>query len=206
MFHRGIGSLALASFLVLAGVAPGQGDKKEPAPFTAKQLDAVWADFGQNDEEGTEKALEGVRAMIGAPKLVVPFLKERLKPVPGPDAKRIQQCIDDLDGNDFKTREKAAKDLEAIGSLAAPALEKKLQEKLPLDLQRRVEGLLEKADRQNLSVDDLRTLRGIEVLRGIGGPEAAEVLEKLAKGADGSVLTLQARNALASVTAKPAGK
>lgn len=200
MLSRVTGGVALGLALAVAGAGRGgDADTKPPAPLTAKQLEAAWADFGLNDDAGTEKAREGIAGMIATPKLAVPFLKERLKPVPAPDGKRIQQLITDLDGKDFKTRDKAAKELEALGPLAAPALEKLLQEKLPLDLQRRVEGLLDRSSRQALSVDELRALRGIEVLRGIPSSDAVAVLEALAKGADGAVITVEARKALAAV-------
>jgi hypothetical protein len=190
----------LALLLLLVGMTRGEpGEKKALGPLTAKQLESAWADFGLSDDAGTEKALEGIEAMMATPKLAVPFLKDRLKPVPAPDGKRIQQLIADLDGKDFKTRDKAAKELEALGPLAAPALEKLLQEKLPLDLQRRVETLLERGENKSLTVDELRAIRGIEVLRGIGNAEAVVVLEALAKGADGAVITAQARKALSGL-------
>lgn len=198
MVPRGYAALVL--LLVLVGVIRAEpGQKKAAVPLTARQLESAWADFGLSDDAGTAKALESIEAMTATPGLAVPFLKERLKPVPAPDGKRIQQLIADLDGKDFKTRDKAAKELEALGPLAAPALEKLLQEKLPLDLQRRVEGLLERGENRLLTIDELRTIRGIEVLRGIGNPEAVVVLEALAKGADGAVITAQARKALSGL-------
>jgi hypothetical protein len=181
--------------MVAASVAQTE---KPPIP-TGKQLDTLWAEFGHHDDDGNEVAYQGIVAMVAVPKTAVPFLKARLQPALGPDAKRLQQCLADLDGKDFKTREKAAREIEAYGALATPALEKLMQEKLPLDVQRRVEALLERASRQTLSIDELRAVRGIEVLRGIGNAEAVEVLERLAKGADGAVVTTQSRAVLASL-------
>jgi hypothetical protein len=183
-----------------------QAEKKPAAPLTAKQLDAVWTDFAQNDDDGSRQAFQGIQGLIAAPKLAVPFLKERLKPVAGPDVKKIEQCITDLDGKDFKMREKAAKELEAIGVFAGPALERKLTEQLPLEVQRRISGLLEKIDRQPLTAAELQAVRGIEALQGIGTAEAADVLQSLAKGADGSIVTVQARKALAGLKARAAAK
>jgi hypothetical protein len=200
MLQRAIASLAL--FLALAAVSASRADTKEPAPLTAPQIEAVWTDFGMNDDDGTHKALEGMAGMIATPKLAVPFLKARLKPVVGPDPQRVQQCIADLDAKDFKTREKADKDLEAFGPFAATALEKALQEKPPIDLAKRLEKLLKKTEQQVLSLEELRAVRAIEVLRGIGGAEAKAVLEPLAKGADASIITVQARQALAALAPK----
>ena len=119
MLQCGTGWLTL--FLALAAVSASRADT---APLTAPQLEAVWTDFGMNDDDGTHKALEGMAGMIATPKLAVPFLKPRSKPVVGLDPQRLQQCIADLDAKDFKTREKANKDLEAFGPFAATALEK----------------------------------------------------------------------------------
>src|SRR5262249_5002646 len=117
--------------------------EKKDTPLTAKQLETIWTDLGQNDDDGTKHALTGLQTMGRSPTLRVPFLKDRLKPVAGPDPKRIDQLIEDLDGKDFKTREKAAKELEALGLFAGPALDRKLKEQLPLEVRRRIEGLVE---------------------------------------------------------------
>jgi len=192
--------LVLALFAA-SGSALAQGEKGKEAPApTAKQVEAIWADLIQNDDAGSKQALAGMRSLMAAPQLAVPFLKERLKPVPALDAKRIEKCLADLDDNNFMIRDAAAKELEAMGALAAPALERKLQEKLVLETQRRLEGLLEKMERHVLTAGELRTVRAIEVLHGIATPEAIALLRTLSKGADGAVTTVQAKRALANLT------
>jgi hypothetical protein len=174
----------------------------EPAstPLTAEQLPAVWADFIQLDDAGTKKAQDGVRALIAVPQLAVPFVRERVKQVPVPDKKRLGLLIADLESSDFRTREAATRELEKLGPLAAPALEKKLTEKLGLETQRRVESILQHAERTVLTTEEMRGIRAVEVLQGIGSEGAIAVLKDLAKGADGAVLTIRARQALASLT------
>ncbi|MBY0523376.1 MAG: hypothetical protein K2R98_08250 [Gemmataceae bacterium] len=195
--------LACGALLVLAFASAAEGPiepNKPSTPLSAKQLDSIWNDLAEHDDAGTQKARSGMRALAGEPKLAVPFLKQRLRAVPSPDAKTVAQCLTDLEAIDFKTRENAAKQLEAIGPLASPAVEKKLTEKLPLDTQRRLEMLLEKMERNTLSGDELRTLRGIEVLQNIGSVEAVDVLHAISAGADGAVTTLQAKKALVNLT------
>ena len=51
-------------------------------------------------------------------------------------------------------------------------------------------------------MEELRAIRAIEVLRGIGGAEAKAVLEPLAKGADASIITVQARQGVAAMAQK----
>src|SRR5262245_39874428 len=108
---------AILSTLVLL-LAGSAGEAAPP------DLAAVWKDLTQNDEEGTKKAWQGMEAMIASPQQTIPFLKERVKPTPLADQKRIDECLADLDSKNFKKREKAVKDLEALGPLAVAALDR----------------------------------------------------------------------------------
>jgi hypothetical protein len=186
--------------LAIIGLASAAAPENEPAKLTARQLEAVWADLIQLDDAGTKKAQDGVRALIAVPHLAVPFIRERVKPVPVPDQKRLGLLIVDLESSDFRTREAATRELEKLGPLAAPALEKKLTEKLGLETQRRVEAILQHIDRTVLTTEEMRGIRAVEVLQGIASDGASAVLKDLAKGADGAVVTLRARHALACLT------
>jgi len=64
-------------------------------------------------------------------------------------------------------------------------------EKPPLEVQRRVESLLTKLEQTSV-----RSLRAVEVLEYIGSPEAKNVLETLATGAEGARLTKEAKASL----------
>lgn len=194
-------TIVLVALFWLAGAAAAY-DEPPRVALTAQQLDEVWADLIQFDDAGTKKAQDGVRALIAAPQLALPLIRDRVKPVPVPNMKRIGLLIADLESSDFRTREAATRALEKLGPLAAPALEKKLEEKLGLETQRRVESILEHADRAVLTTEEMRAIRAVEVLREIGSPEAVGVLKDLAKGADGAVLSIQARQALACLTGK----
>jgi len=185
--------------LALLSSPPAAASEKEPAP-TTQQLDAIWADLVHLDDAGTQKAQAGIRALIAVPQLAVPLIRERVKPVAMPDMKRLGLLIVDLESSDFRTRDLATRALEKLGPLAAPALEKKLKEKLGLETQRRVEAILEHADRTVLTTEEMRAIRAIEVLQGIGGDAAVAALKDLAKGADGAVVTIRARQALACLT------
>jgi hypothetical protein len=187
---------ALVFLLVLAIRAPA-APAERGQHLQAADLEAIWKDLTQNGDAGTRKAWQGINAMIQAPHLAVPFLKERVKPVPRPDPKRIEQCLADLDSGNFKTREKAMQELEGLGDMALPALDKKLAEKtLSVEARRRMETLAQRP-RTVLTGEELRSLRAVEVLEGIGTPEARAVLGNLARGGEGAVLTEQARRALA---------
>lgn len=189
--------------LLLTTVGVGQSAK----PLDGKQLETIWADFIQNDEAGTRKAIESIRIMKGSPKLAVPFLKERLKVVPPLNPKKIAQCIADLDHKDFETREKASKDLATMGDLVTPALERKRAEKdLSPEVSGRLDVLLGKLEKDVLTAGDLRTHRAILTLQEIGTPEAKAVLESLSNGAEGAWSTQCAKKALAQLASQTSAK
>jgi hypothetical protein len=144
--------------------------------------------------------------MVNSPKLAVAFMKDRLKAAPAADPKRIEKCIVDLDSSDFKSREKAAQELENYGVLAAPILEKKLLQKNSIEVERRLETLLAKIDDKAMSAEELRGVRAITALEAIGTPEAQTVLQGLAKGGAGALSTEQSREALSRLAKRAASK
>src|SRR5207253_10812756 len=124
-------------------------------------------------------------------------LKERVKPAPHADLKRIAQCLADLESNIFKKRAQAIADLEGFRESALPAIDKKLADKsYSLEARRRLELLAQNA-KTVLSGEELRSLRAVEILEQAGTPDARAVLGDLSRGGEGAVLTAQARRALA---------
>jgi hypothetical protein len=172
--------------------------------LTAPALETIWQDLTRSDEAGTKQAYQDICLLIRHPAKAVPFLREHLKPVPRADDKRIAQWINDLDSDNFTTREKATTELEKVGILAQPALKKKLEGKSSsLEVRRRMERILDKLDSQTLSPAELRSWRAVEVLEGIGTPEARQVIAALAQGAPGARQTEDARRALDRLAKRP---
>lgn len=201
MFVR---STLMMSLMLLA--APFTSAQTKAAPLTAEQLEAIWKDLIQHDDDGTKKARAGMREMVASPQVAAAFLKDRLKPVPVADIKRIEQCIADLDSGDFQTRDKASKALEAFGEQAGPAMRKKLKDKTSLEVQQRLDMLLQKIGDQPLTADELRAVRAIETLEGIGTTDAQAILQSLAKGGEGAMLTEQAKRSLERLARRSGGK
>jgi hypothetical protein len=201
-------ALALFSTMFSALQAAPVGSAATASTLTPEELETLWKNLGQNDDEGARQALVQMRRLIAHPQVVVPFLKNRLQPVPAPDLKRIEKSISELDSPTFNEREKAMHELEGYGDLVLPILQRQLQRDLPsLELRnrlRRVVATLE--EREPLTPEELRGLRGIAILEGIGTPEARAVLTTLASGAEGARLTGEARHALANLATLSAEK
>jgi hypothetical protein len=134
--------------------------------------------------------------MIRMPSESVPFLSNQMKPAVGVPKETISRLVRELDADQFAVREKAQRELERHSELAVPALRNALDEHRGLEFQRRVGQLLEKLVVQIVPTQQLRLGRALTVLEQVNTPAAREVLERLAKGADGAWLTEQARFSL----------
>jgi RNA polymerase sigma factor (sigma-70 family) len=154
----------------------------------AKELAARWADLADAD---AARAYRGMKDLAAAPRSALAHLKEQVRPVVLADPKRVARLLTDLDSEEFDTREKAGKELEQIGAGVEPALRKALAERPPLDVARRIEGVLNTLEGQQLS-----RLRAVEVLERIDTDEARKQLAALADGAPGARLTREAKAAL----------
>jgi RNA polymerase sigma factor (sigma-70 family) len=162
-----------------------------------RDLERFWADLAADNAARAHRALWTLAA---TPAKTVPFLKDHLRPVAAVDGKEVQHLIDDLDSEQFATREAASQKLASLGAQAESALRRALEGKPSLEVCRRLERLLADAElaQRNLvhSADVLRTLRAIRVLDAIGTTEAWKLLQKLAEGAAEARETREAKAAL----------
>jgi hypothetical protein len=127
-----------------------------------------------------------------APGPAVALLARHLRRVPRVDPQRLAEALANLDNNDFKVRNQAANDLEAMGEGAAPALRQALANNPTVEVRRRLEQLLRRFE----GVEAWRTGRALEVLEQIGAGAARRLLADLAQGSSQASLTLQAQAAL----------
>jgi WD40 repeat protein len=164
--------------------------------LTAQQVDALWNDLAADPV----KAFRALATLRTTPKQAVALCQQRLQPAAGVDGQRVDQLMADLDNPKFGTRQKAMQELEKLGELAQPALQKSLAGPAPLEVRRRVEKLLEHiVNDQTPATDVLRALRALQVLEQAGTPEARQELQRLAGGASGAKLTRHAVAALKRV-------
>jgi WD40 repeat protein len=167
---------------------------------TAKEMEKLWEDLKASDGAAAHRSL---LTLIGAGESVMPFLKERLHPVPEPDAQRVQRLLADLDSTDFSVREAATQELEKYGGAVEKALRQALEGKPTAEATRRVEPLLAHATELLPTGERLRQRRALRVLERLGSPAAREVLEALGRGASGAALTREAKAALERLKRKP---
>jgi WD40 repeat protein len=163
----------------------------QSAELKAADLEACWEELAVD----AARAYRAMGKLLGAPGRSVPFLGERVKPAPAAEARRIAALVADLDSEQFKVRDRAAKDLEKLGEVAAPALQKALGGNPPLEARRRLEALLDRLS--SWPAATLRQVRAVEVLEHVGTPAARAVLERLVR--EGAPVARLTREAAAAV-------
>jgi hypothetical protein len=164
--------------------------KPRRATLSAQELATRWQALAQPN---AKDAYEARADLLHAPNSAVLFLAGRLRPEPAVDLKRVEQLIHDLGHNQFGRRDAARRELEKLGELVEDPLRKAQAGKLPLEVQRRIDGLVAKLEALPLR---LQELRAIEILEGIGTPEAWQHLQRLADGNSAGPISRQARLAL----------
>jgi WD40 repeat protein len=106
----------------------------------AVDLERLWADLAGAD---AAKAFDAMGALMANLQKALPFLKVRLRPVPTPDAKRVQQSLEALKSDQYAVREKATRELEQWGEAIESTLRAQLVPGISLEQRRRIELLLD---------------------------------------------------------------
>jgi RNA polymerase sigma factor (sigma-70 family) len=163
------------------------------AALRAEELGTLWTDLAGD----LFRARQVSWVLIGSPGQTVPLLREKLQPVTlKVDGARIARLITELDDDQFAVREAAEKELDRLGEVTSPALQKALAGQPSPEVRRRLERLLDKQDEENLAPERLRARRSLDVLERIGTAEARQVVERLAAGTPEAWLTREAQATL----------
>ncbi len=160
--------------------------------LTRKEFDELWSTLAGAD---AAKAYQAILTLESVPDQTVPLLAKHM-PLRSTDDKRITQVLSILDNDNFAERERATKELREMGWTAEPALHKALANKPSEEMHQRVDALLDNIRKQPLPPEQLRMLRGMEVLERIGSPEACKVVASLAEGTPQARLTREAKAVL----------
>jgi WD40 repeat protein len=156
-------------------------------------LESSWQALADDD---AGKAFAALGALAAAPKDTVAWIKDRVKPAAPLDMKRVLDLIHQLDDDQLSARDKAASELLDLGEPLLPVLDKALAENPTPESRLRLQELRGKLLGTVLQGERLRAFRAVEVLELIGTPDARQVLQTLADGAPGALLTTSAQAAL----------
>ncbi len=159
------------------------------------------------DKLAAPKAATAVQAMwdlVAAGDDAVAVLAKALPPDAVPDAKQVKKLIDQLDSEDFNTREKAKAQLLKMPAALPLLRDEKMAKGLLLEGQLRLDKIVEAFEHFNTSPAELRRYRTLQALEYIGTPKARALLQQLADGAPGTLLTREAQASLKRLAKKAA--
>jgi WD40 repeat protein len=165
---------------------PGHRD-----PWKGADVDTLWADLGTPAAD----AWRALWHLLAYPGPATELLRARAKPIPA--WTDTPEQIAKLDHPKYAVREEAARELARRGAVVEGDLRAALQKTTSAEQRERLEGLLNKL---NYAVapdgEVLRGLRAVWLLERLGTAEAKKLLERLADGASGSRVTLEAKAAV----------
>jgi WD40 repeat protein len=181
---------------------PGMGNNDQPpnTNLNPQELEALWIELALDNPATAYRA---IGALIAVPKQAAPLLQDRLKPAATVDPKHLVQLIADLNSDVFKVRQKATDNLEKLGELAAPALQKVLAANPTLEVQQRAERLLAILRERGCAPETLRVMRACVVLEALNTPQTRKVLETLAGGAAADQGTQEAQATAQRLAQRP---
>jgi HEAT repeat protein len=174
-----------------ATAAKGWGAADVPGAVPA-DLGPLWDDLAGDDARRADAA---AWRLAGAGPRAVTLLRERLRPPPILQPKRIAQLVADLDNNDFATRDRASAELAAGIESAAMYLWGALAVTQSLESRSRLEAVLTGLEPAS-AAEQRRRLRGVQLLEEMGSAEARALLKELARGDSRLALTREAGAAL----------
>src|SRR6202035_2290184 len=88
--------------------------------IASAEAEALWSDLASSD---ARRGYAAVWRLTDDPERAIALLGKRLNPAETPRPETIKALITDLDSSDFKVRNGARLNLEALGDLAEPALQ-----------------------------------------------------------------------------------
>jgi hypothetical protein len=163
------------------------------AEFDGPALEKAWTGLATAD---AKTGLQAARCFFAAGDRGIAFLKSKISAVSAPDAKYIKDLITVLGADDFLMRESATAELKKLGRIAGPVLQEAIKTSKSPEAIGRMKDLLGAWDRAKPTPDELRVIRVMETVEWMGTPNAIKLLEVWAGGADGALLTTEARASL----------
>jgi hypothetical protein len=170
--------------------------------LTAEELATLWRDLASDKATIAYRAVE---QLVLAPKPAVALFKQQLASTGPKELARMRALVEQLNDAKYAVRQQAQVELEKLGDIALPVLEKVLDGKSSLEVRLRVEKMLLNMTAAPTPVW-LQQMRALTVLTLIGDAEALALLETLAAGDPEAWLTRQAQAAQERLAATKAGR
>ena len=167
--------------------------RKQGEQLTAGELETRWTALGSGP---ADSAYQAVLSLANVPKQAVPFLRMRLLGQASPKDRMIAKWLHDLDADKFVARERASRELAALGKNIETELRRAREQTQSLEARRRLDDLLAKLGTTETPDERLRYLRSVAVLELSDIPESRAVLEDLASKAATEAMRQQAQGAL----------
>jgi WD40 repeat protein len=163
-------------------------------------LEKSWADLATAKGQVVLTLFEGFASQ---PKETVRFFKEHLKPAAAPNTERIAKLILELGAAKYEVREKAHRQLLALGEQAEPMLQNSVSKPNNAEAKRRIETLFKELASPPVEPDTIRQLRAVELLEQIGTSDARDLLKLLTEGDPAARFTKDAAAALKRLPRRP---
>jgi WD40 repeat protein len=160
-------------------------------------LQALTTALGSNDGLQAYRAFRWLRT---DPAVALPLIRGEFGSAAKAQDERIARLIRDLDADKFLVRQRASEELGKLGTRAAAALFRTLEEHPPLEVRQRVDKLLL---RLNAPAAERRVRWAVKLVELAGTREAYQLLQELADGAADAPTTKEASAALERVPKPP---
>lgn len=155
--------------------------------------DKLWDELGSPNELRVQRV---TKALLATPQQAVALVKAKVPTTGAERQGRLEQTILQLGDADPKQRDAAMQELTSVGHAFEPLLRARADQAGPGEVRNRLRFLLKQLEEQAIPAQLVAELRGVELLRTLGTPEARELLKKLAEGTTLSRVAVAAREAL----------
>jgi hypothetical protein len=166
---------------------------EEAGVSDVRSFDRLWENLASED---AGLAFRSACAWLRAGPTGVRQMEARLQPPLRAEARQVARRIEELDSDDFATREAATRWLASQGERVKEELERALAARPSLEVHYRIKRLLERLKSPEFVRLILREGRAVEVLEQLGSGEAVRLLGRLGRGLANARLTREANAAL----------
>jgi WD40 repeat protein len=158
-------------------VAVGR-DRELPTALTPRVLDELWERLADKDPARAFTAL----CTVAASDQAVALLLDKWQPRVAADPKHVEKLLADLHDDQAEVHEAAARELQRLPFDAGPGVRKLLAAKPNAEMTRRLQSVLQAAEKAKFEPDELRKVRAVQILELVASQPALQLLREIAQG------------------------